>query len=92
MLQCPQCQNQDEFIVTEQIVQRTRIACDPDGFSYTFVEEVEFLEVCEWEEITCVACGYASDEDAMRQCYDAAHGMDADGLPIPFTLVDASIT
>jgi Zn finger protein HypA/HybF involved in hydrogenase expression len=90
MLRCPACGNEDEFVVEEHLWQRSRIQCDTE--SYTFIEDVEFLVLEEWGEIECMSCSHRSDEQTMREGYFLAHGYDADGAPIPYTLVDASTT
>lgn len=92
MLRCPKCTNEDEFIVQEHLWQRTRIQCDPDGASYTFIEEVEFLQLDEWGTIECVACSHLSDEHELRLTYEEAHPGEDDDTPIPYTLVDASVS
>lgn len=90
MLRCPKCENEDEFIVEEHLWQRSRIQCDPDGESYTFLDVEEFLQLDEWGEIECTTCGHRSEEETLRDAYLRVHPDEDE--PLPYTLVDASIS
>jgi len=88
MIRCPECGNEDRFIVTESVRQRSLIETD-GPYSYILIQVEENLDVIAWELIECAPCGQVFSEEDGRALYDEAHDDDA---PITYTLVDASIT
>lgn len=89
MLRCVHCGSEDEFLVDEMCTHTIRIRCGND-WEYTFVEEEEFLDIKAWGSVICQACDSDMDSEDAKACYDQAHGEDSD--PIPYTLVDASVS
>lgn len=98
MLRCIQCGSEGEFLVDELAWHSIRVrsgntnTCDgaTDWSDYTYVDDEEFQEVKEWGDVTCCACKHVMGEEKAKQACEWAHP--AITVPIPYTLVDASIT
>lgn len=88
MLRCTQCGSADEFTVEERCRHTIRIRCSP-AWEYTFVEEEEFLDIMAWGTVTCCTCQAVMDSEDAKAAYGGAHD---ETRPIPYTLVDASVS
>lgn len=89
MLRCIACGAEGKFEV-EELARRTIVVQSLSDWDYHFEEEVELIDIMAWGEATCLTCQHTQDSEEAKAAYDEAHGEDV--LPIPYTLVDASIS
>lgn len=85
MLRCTQCGSEDEFLVDEVLHHTILVQVGPLAYDYLVKETVD-IHSSDWDWVECQAC------QQKMQAHEAQDAYADHDTPIPFTLVDPSVS